>query len=158
MDIFLIILGSIFMLVGIAGCILPIIPGPPLAYVGILILHFTEGVQFSTNFLILWAAIAIIVTILDYFIPIWGTKRFGGSKRGVWGSMIGLVIGIFLFPPIGIIVGPFAGAVIGEMTAGNGSRSALKSGFGSFVGFLAGTLLKLFVSGWLTWSFVTELI
>ncbi|WP_321373549.1 DUF456 domain-containing protein [uncultured Draconibacterium sp.] len=158
MDILLIVLGSIFIISGILGCVLPIIPGPPLSYIGLLLLHFTERYQFSSKFLIIWAIITVVVYALDYLIPAWGTKKFGGSKRGVWGSIIGLVIGLFFFPPFGIIIGPFLGAVIGELTAGKESGEALKSGFGSFMGFLAGTLLKLITSGMMTWYFIKELI
>lgn len=158
MDVLLIVLGSFFIISGILGCVLPIIPGPPLSYIGLLLLHFTERYQFSSKFLIIWAIITVVVYTLDYLIPAWGTKKFGGSKRGVWGSIIGLVIGLFFFPPFGIIIGPFLGAVIGELTAGKESEVALKSGFGSFMGFLAGTLLKLITSGMMTWYFVKELI
>ncbi len=158
MDYVLISLGVVFIISGIMGCILPVIPGPPLSYIGLLFLHFTERYQFSSRFLIIWAAITIVVYALDYLIPAWGTKKFGGSKRGVWGSIIGLVIGLFFFPPFGIIIGPFLGAVIGELTAGKDSGVALKSGFGSFIGFLAGTLLKLITSGMMTWYFFKELI
>ena len=158
MDYVLISLGVVFIISGIMGCVLPVIPGPPLSYIGLLFLHFTERYQFSSRFLIIWAAITIVVYALDYLIPAWGTKKFGGSKRGVWGSIIGLVIGLFFFPPFGIIIGPFLGAVIGELTAGKDSGVALKSGFGSFIGFLAGTLLKLITSGMMTWYFFKELI
>nr|WP_321356708.1 DUF456 domain-containing protein [uncultured Draconibacterium sp.] len=158
MDILLIVLGAIFIISGVLGCVLPIIPGPPLSYIGLLLLHFTERYQFSSKFLIIWAIITVVVYALDYLIPAWGTKKFGGSKRGVWGSIIGLVIGMFFFPPFGIIIGPFVGAVVGELTAGKESKAALKSGFGSFMGFLAGTLLKLIASGMMTWYFVKELI
>ena len=158
MDYVLIGLGVLFIISGILGCVLPVIPGPPLSYVGLLLLHFTERYQFSTRFLIIWAVITVVIYALDYIIPAWGTKRFGGSKRGVWGSVIGLVVGLFFFPPFGIIIGPFAGAVIGELTSGKDSGSALKSGFGSFVGFLTGTLLKLITSGMMTWYFFKELI
>jgi len=157
MDYVLIALGILMMLSGLAGCILPVIPGPPLSYIGILMLHFTERYQFSTNFLILWAIITVVIYGLDYVIPAWGTKKFGGSKRGVWGSVIGLVIGFFFFPPFGIIIGPFLGAVIGEITSGKDTGAALKSGFGSFVGFLTGTILKLIASGMMTWYFGKEL-
>jgi uncharacterized protein YqgC (DUF456 family) len=158
MDYVLIGIGIILIVSGLLGCILPIIPGPPLSYAGLLLLHFTERYQFSSSFLITWAIITVVVYTLDFLIPAWGTKKFGGSKRGIWGSIIGLIIGMFLFPPIGIIVGPFAGAVIGELSSGKESKEALKSGFGSFLGFLAGTLLKLIVSGMMTWYFAKELI
>lgn len=157
MDYVLIGLGVIFIISGILGCVLPIIPGPPLSYIGLLFLHFTEKYQFSTRFLIIWAIITTVVYVLDYVIPAWGTKKFGGSKRGVWGSIIGLIIGLFFFPPFGIIIGPFVGAVVGELSSGKESGLALKSGFGSFLGFLAGTLLKLITSGMMTWYFFKEL-
>lgn len=158
MDIALIIIGSILIVIGILGSVLPVLPGPPISYVGLLLLHFTEKHQFSTRFLIIWAIITIIVIVLDYIIPVWGTKKFGGSKRGVWGSIIGLCVGVFFLPPIGIIIGPFAGAVIGELTAGKQSSEAFKSGFGSFIGFLFGTILKLTASGLIAWYFFKELI
>jgi uncharacterized protein YqgC (DUF456 family) len=158
MDYVLIVLGIILMITGILGCVLPLLPGPPLNYLGLLLLHFTAGYQFSTRFLVIWGIVTVVVYIFDLIIPVWGTKKFGGSKRGVWGSIIGLVAGLFFFPPFGIIIGPFAGAVIGELTTGKDSKSALKSGFGSFAGFLAGTILKLVASGMMTWYFGKALI
>ncbi len=153
MDYVLVGLGVIFILSGILGCVAPIIPGPPLSYIGLLLLHFTKWYSFSTRFLIIWLIVTVVVYALDFIVPAWGTKKFGGSNRGIWGSIIGLVIGMFVFPPIGIIVGPFVGAVIGELSTGKESGAALKSGFGSFMGFLTGTLLKLIASGIMTWYF-----
>ena len=158
MDLVLIGLGIILMITGIIGCVLPFLPGPPLNYIGLLLLHFTERYQFSTEFLVFWAIITAIVYGLDLVIPVWGTKKFGGSKYGIWGSVIGLLAGFFFFPPLGIIIGPFAGAVIGELFAGKDSGAALKSGFGSFVGFITGTVLKIAASGVMTWYFVKQLI
>ena len=158
MDIFLISLGIILTITGILGCVLPFMPGPPLNYAAILLLHFTSGFQFSNRFLIIWAIVTVAVVVLDYIIPVWGTKKFGGSKQGVWGSVIGLIAGMFFFPPLGIIIGPFIGAFAGELIAGKNSKDALKSGFGSFVGFITGTVLKLIVSGMMTWYFVKDLI
>lgn len=158
MDLVLIGLGIILMIIGIIGCVLPFLPGPPLNYIGLLLLHFTEKYQFSTEFLVFWAIITAIVYGFDLVIPVWGTKKFGGSKYGIWGSVVGLLAGFFFFPPLGIIIGPFAGAVIGELFAGKDSGAALKSGFGSFVGFIAGTVLKIAASGVMTWYFVKQLI
>jgi uncharacterized protein len=95
---------------------------------------------------------------LDYIIPAWGTKKFGGSKKGVIGSILGLIIGMIFFGPLGIILGPFVGAVAGELMAGKDNSAALKAGFGSFVGFLTGTLLKLIASGMMMWYFFKEMI
>lgn len=159
MDWFLATLGGVFMVVGILGAVLPVLPGPPISFVGLLLLQWTSWVEFSTNFLILMGAIAAIVTALDYFVPVWGTKKFGGSKSGQRGSMIGLIVGVFFFPPIGIIVGPFLGAVIAElMINADDFNKALRSGFGSLVGFLLGTGLKLGACLLMTVYFVRALI
>ncbi|MGV8093240.1 MAG: DUF456 domain-containing protein [Mangrovibacterium sp.] len=158
MDYFLIGLGILLLILGILGAILPVLPGPPLNYVALLLLHFTAKYQFSAKFLITWAIITIVVSLLDYVIPAWGTKKFGGSKRGIWGSVIGLIIGMFFFPPFGIIIGPIAGAVIGEFTAGKSHQEALRAGLGSFVGFLAGTMIKLIASGMMAWYFFAKMI
>ncbi len=159
MDILLIILGVIFLIVGVLGCFLPILPGPPISFVALLFLQWTERAPFSSETLWTWALVTAVVTALDYVVPIYGTKKFGGTKRGIWGSTIGLVIGLFFFPPIGIIVGPFVGAFLGEMSNGNvENKTALKAAFGSFVGFLAGTLLKLIASAWMSWLFFSNII
>lgn len=152
MDIALIIIGAVLMLVGLAGCIVPIIPGPPISYIGIILLHLTDKYGFSEKFLVIWFLLTVAVTVLDYVVPVYGTKKFGGTKKGVWGSTIGLVLGLF-FAPIGIIVGPFLGAYIGEMMAENNSQKALKAAFGSFFGFLTGTIMKMAVSGIMLFHF-----
>ena len=156
MDIILLILGIIFLLVGVVGCILPVLPGPPLSYVGILFLHFTKFADYTTTFLVFFAVLAVVVTLLDYFVPIWGTKRFGGSKYGSWGATIGVVLGLFVFPPFGIILLPFVGAVIGESLKGSDFPASLRSGAGSFLGFLLGTGLKLITSLVMVFYFVKE--
>lgn len=157
-DYLLAILTGIIMVAGILGCLLPVLPGPPLSFIGLLILHFSRFADFSSTFLITWGCVTILVTVLDYIVPIWGTKKFGGSKSGMWGAGIGLVAGIFLLPPIGIIVGPFAGAVIGEALTGKNSSKALRAGLGSFLGFLAGVGIKLAASIVMTYYYVKELI
>lgn len=158
MDILLIVLGVVCILTGIAGCILPVIPGPPLSWLGLLLLHFTRYGQFSTNFLLVMAFLALAVTVLDYIIPVWGTKKFGGSKAGMWGATIGIFLGLFFFPPAGLIIGPFIGAIIGEVIAGKDSTSAFKAGLGSFIGFLLSTGLKLGVSLMMAVYFFKEFI
>ncbi|MGN1247087.1 MAG: DUF456 domain-containing protein [Paludibacteraceae bacterium] len=157
MDIFLIILGAICLLIGILGCVLPVLPGVPLAYCGLLLLHATDKVQFSWQFLVIWAVVTIIVQVLDSVVPIWGTKKFGGSKMGVWGSTLGLLVGLF-FGPWGIVLGPFLGAVVFELIDGKNTRLALKAGWGSFVGLMTGTILKLICCGLMTYYFIAELV
>lgn len=148
MDTLLIILAFILIIIGILGSILPVLPGVPVSYVGILLLHFTEKVQFTTQFLIFWLVMVVLVQVLDYLVPIWGTKKFGGTKRGVWGCAIGMIVGLF-FGPWGIILGPFVGAIVGELSGGKQTQSAIKAGFGSFIGFLLGVISKLIVGGFL---------
>jgi uncharacterized protein YqgC (DUF456 family) len=155
MDYVWIISGGILLLVGIIGCFLPVLPGPPLAYFGLLIQQLKSTSPFSTRFLIVFLLITIGITVLDYIIPVYGTKKFGGSKYGVWGSTLGLLIGLF-FGPIGIIAGPFIGALIGELLAASDPAQAFKAATGSFIGFLAGTFLKLVVCFVMVWYWVTS--
>lgn len=170
MDVILIILGAICLLLGLIGCVAPVLPGVPLSYLGLLLLHWTDRAQFSWQFLTIWAVVVIVIQVLDYFIPAWGTKKFGGSKYGVWGSTIGLFVGLFM-GPWGIIVGPFVGAVLGELLYFNRQpqdrieqaentnfNRALRAGFGSFIGLLTGTILKLICCGMMVFYFVKELI
>ena len=154
MDIIWIIISGALIVVGIIGCIVPVIPGPPIGFIGLLLLQLKETPPFSTGFLVIWAVLTVSVTILDYIVPAYGTKKFGGSKYGMWGSIIGLFWGLFLFPPLGIIIGPFAGAVIGEMIKGKKFNKALRSGFGSFIGFVAGIFMKLAVSFFFTYYYI----
>ncbi|MCH7657279.1 MAG: DUF456 domain-containing protein [Bacteroidetes bacterium] len=156
-DYILVAAGIVFIIAGLLGCILPIIPGPPLSFVGLLFLHFTGFRDFTSDFLLLMGAVAVVVTIIDYIVPVWGTKKFGGSKAGVWGATLGLVVGIFFFPPIGIIIGPLAGAVIAEMARGEKFNKSFRAGLGSLVGFLLGTGIKLAASGVMTYYFFKEL-
>lgn len=158
MEIALAILSGLFVLVGLLGAILPILPGPIISWVGILILHFTEYAEYSTTFLVVTALIVIVITVLDYFIPIWGTKKFGGTKAGVTGSTLGLVVGLF-FPPWGLIIGPFLGALIGEIVANRKEfKKALKSAAGSFLGFLLGTGIKLIYCGVMVYYFFSAMV
>jgi uncharacterized protein len=145
MDVFWLVLAIILMIGGIIGCLLPLLPGPPLSYIGLLIMQLRSDRPFTTKFLLIWAAITIVITVLDYVIPLYGTKKFGGTKYGVWGCTIGLILGMFI-PPWGIILGPFAGAFLGEVIGNANSDHAFKAAIGSFIGFLFGTLLKLVTS------------
>ncbi len=154
MDYFLLALAIILIIAGLLGCVLPIIPGPPLSFLGILVLHFTKFADYTTNFLLLLAFIAILVTVLDYIVPIWGTKRFGGTKAGMWGATIGMIIGMIFLGPLGLILGPLAGAIIGESIQGANNKNALRAGMGAFIGFLTGVGLKLAASIYITWHFI----
>ncbi len=163
-DWLLLSLSIVLIIVGIIGCVLPVIPGPPLSFVGILLIHFTRFSDYETVTLVILGTIAIVVQVLDYIVPVWGTKKFGGTKYGSWGSIIGLIIGLFFLPAIGpfgiitILSGPFFGAWIGETIGGQENKKALKAAFGSFVGFLAGTFMKLATSITFAVLFVKEII
>ena len=146
MDTVLIVIGVILILVGIIGCILPFLPGPPLVYGSLILLQLTKLQPFTTDFMIIWAFVTAAVLLMDYYIPVWGTKKFGGTKGGTWGATIGLLLGIFFFPPWGMIVGPFIGAYVGELANNQDNKKALRSAVGSFIGFLAGTVMKLAIS------------
>jgi len=146
METILIIIGALFILAGLAGAFLPVVPGLPFSYFGLLILQFLHA-PFSVMFLIFWAVVVITVGFfLDNIIPAWGTKKFGGSSYGITGSVVGLIFGLF-FPPIGFVLGPLAGAFVGEIIGGNNSDKAMKSAIGSFVGFMAATGLKVMAAG-----------
>jgi uncharacterized protein YqgC (DUF456 family) len=157
MDYLLLAIAIILMIVGIAGCLLPVLPGPPLSYLGLVVLHFSRFADISRNLFIILAVVAVVVTVIDYIVPIWGTRRFGGSKYGMRGATVGLIIGLFL-GPFGIIIGPFIGAVVGELIFKDDVKYALKAGFGSLLGFLTGVGLKLAASLLMTFYFVRALI
>jgi len=153
----MIIIG-ILLFAGIIGCFVPVIPGPPISYGALLIFHFFSSYNIDKNTLWLWALIVVVVTVFDLWVQIYGVKKFGGTKKAVNGSIIGLIIGIFLFPPFGIIIGPFLGAFIGAKMDDPDVNKALKIALGALAGFIAGTLVKLSVSLYFIPKIIYELI
>ena len=147
MDTLLIILALVFGIVGLLGAVLPALPGAPLSYIGLLLLLPCEGADISSAALWVTGIFLAIVSILDYIAPAWLTNLSGGGKQATRGSMAGLIAGLFFFPPIGLIVGPFVGAFIGELMEGSSKGKALKVALMSFVGFLLTTGLKIIYSG-----------
>jgi len=150
-QIIFIIIEVVLVIVGMLGSILPVLPGLPLIYGAMLMQHFlNDGISYPWWVLVLFGLLSVVVLVLDYFIPVWGTKKMGASKLAVRYSVIGVFVGFilsFVFTPIWLLIGPFAGAIIGELIAGKDLGPATKSGTGAFLGFLAGMLLKLFVGG-----------
>ena len=146
MDIFLVILATLFMFLGIIGSFLPVLPGPLTSWVGLLLLHLTDAVPMNRTFLIITLFFALGIWLLDYFIPAIGTKKFGGSKAGMIGTTIGLIAGIIFLGPFGIIIGPFLGALVGELLNKSDSQTAVKAAFGSFLGFLTSAFIKFIVA------------
>jgi len=153
-EILLIIIGLLIAVVGIIGCIIPAIPGPPLNFLSLVILELAIEDAFSSDFFILWAIITVVVTALDYLLPIMGAKVYKASGFGIWGSIIGMIIGIFFFPPFGMILGLFVGAVFGELIAGKEEWQALKVGTVTFAASMLMILIKLAVSGIMTFYFI----
>jgi uncharacterized protein YqgC (DUF456 family) len=156
MDVIWITLGIVLMLAGLAGCVLPFLPGPPLCFVALLIQQMKNDPPFSSKFLWIWLVVTGLVVVLEYIIPVYGTKRYGGTRFGMWGCMIGLIFG-FWFGPLGIIIGPFLGALVGELIGNANSDLALRAAFGSFIGFLVSTLLKLIVCFVMTYYFIVSI-
>jgi uncharacterized protein YqgC (DUF456 family) len=147
MDIFLLFVGFFFVLLGVIGAFLPVLPGPITGWIGLLMLHLTKVIPMDWTFLGITLGVAILIWGIDFIIPAWGTKKFGGSKYGIWGTILGLIIGLVFLGPLGIIVGPFLGAFVGELIHDStDSKRAVKAAFGSLVGFMLSTGLKFLVS------------
>ncbi len=146
MDLILLVLGLILCLIGILGSFLPIIPGPVSSWLGILLLYSTSTVEFNFNFILITFTVAISVGFLDYIIPILGVKKLGGTRSGQIGTIIGLILCLILLGPIGIIIGPFLGALLGEMSTNKSFQDSLKPAFGSFIGVIAGSIIKFLIS------------
>ena len=133
------------MFIGILGSFLPVLPGAPISWVGLLLLHLTDAIPMDLTYLGITLGVAVLIFVLDFIIPAIGTKKFGGSKYGVMGTTIGLIVGIIAPIPFGIIIGPFIGAYVGEMLYKNDSKIATKAAFGSLVGFLTSSFMKFVV-------------
>lgn len=157
--IILIVLGALLQLAGLAGCLLPMLAGPPLNFAGLILLSIAKGWEpFSPGFLVLMGGLTALTLVLDYALPLAGTRRFGASKRGFWGAFIGMAAGVFFVPPFGLVLGAFAGAVVGELSAGKDRSGALRAGWGVFAGLMASVAVKLVVSGIMTFYFVRALL
>lgn len=147
MDIFLSILALLFVVLGVIGCIVPIIPGTLLSFLGLLLSYFCSFSTITTNSLLIWLALSVVVSIIDYILPGYLAKKFGGSKSGVMGATIGMVVGFIFFNIPGVIFGPFIGAIIGELKHNRDDFSkAVRVGLGSLLSFVVGTGIKLIVS------------
>lgn len=160
LEVVAIVLGSVLVLLGLAGCILPVLPGPPLSFAGLFLLALAY--QFvpplTPTLLMVMAAVVTGAVLLDYIVPALGVKKYGASKWGVRGSFLGMLVGILFFPPFGIFIGALVGAVAGEWLAIKQAGAALRAGWGVFVGTLVGVVLKLAASGVITYYFVAALV
>jgi uncharacterized protein YqgC (DUF456 family) len=158
MDIFLAIVAILLALVGLAGSVVPVLPGPPVSWIGLLLVSFTHYYDRPGWFVWMWLGVVILVTVADNFLPVVMTRRFGGSRAATWGTVLGMVAGMF-FGPWGMIVGPFAGAFLGEVI-GNRSEGhvALRIATGAFFAFISGVGIKLVSSGMILYYIVKEVI
>ena len=151
METIIIILAILAGVVGIAGSIIPGLPGPPISWVGLLLLFLWGPEEVPTKALLIWGVVMVAVSIIDYVVPMYFTKATGGSRFAERGAMVGLLLGI-IFTPIGMILGSFLGAFLSEVYWGKKSAgAALKAAFGSFLGFITGTGLKTIVSVMILW-------
>ncbi len=155
----LITLAVILLIVGIAGSVLPVLPGTPLSWLGLLLLKFVPSVSYHLSWSVVIAVglFTLVVVFLDNLLPIWSTKKIGGSKKVVWGAAIGFVVG-FWFGPLGVIFGPFVGALVVGILSGSHIKAALKHASGAFIGFFAGIVLKFINLGVIVYWFVKVLV
>lgn len=163
MDLFISILAVVAGVAGIVGSIMPALPGPPLSWLGLLILFLwgngtdSAGNPLALKGLLIWGAVVVAVTVIDYFVPMYFTKITGGSRYAEKGAMVGLIAGIIL-TPIGMILGSFLGAFLFELYySRKGVEPALKAAFGSFLGFITGTGIKTIVSCLILWRIIVFL-
>lgn len=161
METVLLIVGIALILIGILGSFLPVLPGPPVAYAALFLLLWDEQgkVEIGINDFVLYGIAVIIITLADYYLPVWGTKKFGGTDAGKKGSLWGMILALFVLTPftgaLSIIIGPLVGAYIGEKLAGYNHQQAMRSAWGSFLGFAAGMVLKIAYCGVVLWKFIT---
>ncbi len=159
MEIALVILGLLLSIAGLIGSVFPAVPGPPLSFLALLVLSYAKNWEpFGPTFLIVTACITVGVVVLDYAVSALGAQKYGASKYGIGGSVLGMFIGIFFFPPFGMILGAIGGALIGELLAGKAAHEALKAGWGVFIGNLMGTGIKLAFCGAALFFYVKELL
>jgi len=150
------LLGFGLLLVGLIGSFLPILPGPPISFIGLLLIHFLGKYAVSKELLWVYAFLSILLFVLDYLLPSWTTKKFGGSKAGQWGATAGVLVGLFA-GPWGIFLGPLIGAYLGELISGRNNQDAWQSAKGAFLGFLLGTGLKMMLVGAMLWTAIRVL-
>lgn len=158
MDIVLYIVALLFAGVGLVGAIVPVLPGPALSLFGLVVAYFSSMPPVSMGALFIYLLLCVAVSVADFFLPAILCRRFGASKAGARGATIGMLLGFVLYPPIGILICPFFGAVLGEMLHDRtNTEQAFKVGFGAFLAFIVGTGVKFFYSLWILWLVVTDI-
>ncbi|MHC4134928.1 MAG: DUF456 domain-containing protein [Planctomycetota bacterium] len=159
LSVLLVVLGIVLLAAGLVGCVLPILPGPPIAFLALICVSIDQGwAAYSPLEWVVLGALVAAVTVLDFLVPIVGAKRYGASRTAIWLSVVGMLVGLVMFPPFGMLVGAFIGAFLGELMTGKGSSAALGPAWGVFVGTVVGTGLKLAVCGVIAYYFVSALL
>ena len=142
----LLIIASVLVVLGVIGSILPVLPGPTFSYIGLICLYFIKPGSVSVVWLVIFAAALILLTVINYFVPAMGSKFAGASKKGLTGAIVGSLIGIIFFPPLGIFVGAFFGAFLGELAGGKQAADAMRAGIGTLLGNISIIILQLVFS------------
>ena len=156
MELFVIIIALLLLLVGLFGAILPILPGPIISYIGLLIFYFFTDLNLSSNELFIYSIVTILVFFSDYMLQFIGVKKFGGEKFSMYGAFLGILVGLF-FPPIGLVLGPFLGALIGAFVDNKERGKAIGIAIGALVGFVFGTILKIIYSLYILYIVINKL-
>lgn len=165
-DIVLMVVAIVLLIVGIIGCFIPVIPGPPISYAGFLAAYFVSYCHFELSTLIILGVAMVVVTVLDFLVPSWATKKFGGSKWGSRGAAIGILVSLFGFAWWFIFIAPFLGAFVGEIlylkkqgqSAKGNMKAVWKAALGAFLGMMCGIMLKLIYSCFVLFLVVKEFI
>ena len=154
----LIVIAIVLGIVGLVGTVIPVLPGTIISFMGLVAASFTDGSNIEVVVLTIWGIVSVTVIALDYLLPGYLSKRFGGTKWGSWGATIGTILGIFI-GPAGLILGPFACAVVGELLGEKLSmREALRVGFGSMLSFVVGTIFKFIVGVFMLYYIIKDII
>lgn len=159
MDLVLYIAALLFVGLGLLGAIFPGIPGPALSFVGLVVAYFSSLPPVSRGSLLIYLLLCVVVSALDYFLPAFFARKFGASRSGSRGATIGMLLGFVVFPPLGIILCPLFGAVLGEMLNDRtNTERAFRVGFGTFLAFVVGTGIKFIYALWILWLLVTDVV
>ncbi len=150
-DALIITIAIVISLLGILGCILPALPGPPLSFIAVLIVQYFYDKPYTDKLIIILLIITVVVFALDYVLPLIGAKLFNASGQGITLGIIGMILGMIFFPPFGMIIGLFIGAIVGELMAGKEHSEALKVGFVSFLFTMLMMIIKLGLSGYMAY-------
>lgn len=153
------VLAVLLVLGGLLGVMVPLIPGIPMILAVIVAYGWYEGFQLITvPYIVMMGGITLLSIIVDYLSTTLGAKYSGSSRNGVWGAFIGTFLGIFLFPPLGLLIGPWVGAMLGEYLAVNDINKAVKAGFGTVVGLFSGLFFNLLLGIIMVVTFLMRVI